>query len=809
MEIKKTMYCSCAMYLLCHRTVRKWLSCLLLLLAYMNYAQTVDIEALTKSKPVKVQGTLSTSAVYYNSNQNSSRAPLTYFAQGVLNIAVYDFAIPITYSYSKQGDNLGYQLPFNLNRLSLHPKYKWITGHLGSVSLAFSPYTLNGHQFTGGGLELAPKTPFKLALMSGELLKATNDDLDPRTVPAFRRFGYGLKAEYMKDKWAVGMTAFYAKDAINSIDSIPEVKNVLPQENIAVSFNTKLKLNKYWSIDAEYATTSITKDLRSTETSESTGGLGRFFLKERTSTAAFDALRAALEYTAGAVKIGLGYERIDPGYETLGAYFFNNDFENITLNAANTFFKDKLTLDLNVGLQRDDLNKAKANSTSRTIGAVNATWLLNKKTTVTGSYSNLSSFTNVKPNQFELINDSDLTDTAVENLDYRQLTQNATFNVNYILSEAKAKPQSLYFNYSLNDVANEQGGVVRLGDASTFHNASLGHTVNFTSVDLALNSALNTTYNTIGREDAVTWGPTLSLSKPFINKTLNTQCAIAYNQTRNTAGVSKVLNLRLSGSYSIKKVHNFNISAAQLMRSAQTTEQLREFTATFGYNYAFGLKKPKIKFPEWKRKYSDTVKVDYKAYHYLDTPKNITPQLLSINTEAAYTFLQQKNKVKLLRLEKQLISAENEDKRVYKTVALAYLKCLDDYVNFEKKYYDLVFKSFVKLKQEAEALTETYKTELIALSNPSKKSARQEVLIAKAQKRLDAHLDLVYTLRAWDIINKDSIKNPNSQVKTLMKRYLKVCFDKFDNGESDAAIITFLEIRWASHFHKQIREKTP
>jgi hypothetical protein len=30
--------------------------------------------------------------------------------------------------------------------------------------------------------------------------------------------------------------------------------------------------------------------------------------------------------------VGVKYERIDPGYKTLGAYYFNNDLENITLN---------------------------------------------------------------------------------------------------------------------------------------------------------------------------------------------------------------------------------------------------------------------------------------------------------------------------------------------------------------------------------------------------------------------------------------------------------------------------------------------
>jgi len=692
-------------------------------------------------------------------------------------------------------------LPFNLNRLSLHPKYKWITGHIGTVSMSFSPYTLNGHQFTGGGLELTPKGLFKIGLMAGQLLKATNDNLDPRTQPAFERFGYGLKTEFIKEKWELGMTSFYAKDAINSIDSIPETKNILPQENFAVSVRGKVKLNKNWSLSAEYASTTITKDLRSPESSSEEFGLTSVFIKNTSSTANFDAVNANIGYTIGKIGVGIGYERIDPGYETLGAYFFNNDFENITLNASNTFFNNKFTLDINIGRQRDDLNSNKANTTSRTIGSANATLILTKKTTITGSYSNLTSFTNTKPSQFEDINDSDLTDEAVENLDYRQLSQNASLGISYILSEKKEKPQTLFFNYNLNDVANEQGGIVRLGDASTFHNISLGHTVNFTQSTISLNSSLNITYNTIGREDATTWGPSVALGKQFLKKTLGTQFSIAYNQSKNTSTSSNALNIRTGATYSIKKKHNFSLNAIQLIRNSSNTNSISEFTATLGYSYAFGLKKPKIKFPEWKKKYSGTVKIDYKIYHYLDTPKKITPQILSITELDSFKFLGNKNKVKLTSLEKQLISAESEDKRLYKTVAIAYLKCLNDYVNFEEKYFELLYKSFEKLKLEAEATTEKFEKEFVNLvSSSAKDKPRQEALIEQLKKRHNAHQKLLQTLDSWNI-TIEKIQNPSDEIKPLASKYLKTCFTKFDNGESDASIIKFLEIRWADYFH--------
>jgi len=199
-----------------------------ILLPFLSISQTLDYEAITKSKPFKISGQIAASGVYFNSNQNANRAPYTYFLQGTLNISIYSFSLPISYSFSNQGENLGYQLPFDFNRISIHPKYKWVTGHIGNVNMTFSPYTLNGHQFTGGGVDLTPAGPLKISAMAGQLLKATNDDGDTRTVPAFSRMGYGLKTSYEKEKYKIGIIGFYAKDNQNSIDSIPEAKGVLP-----------------------------------------------------------------------------------------------------------------------------------------------------------------------------------------------------------------------------------------------------------------------------------------------------------------------------------------------------------------------------------------------------------------------------------------------------------------------------------------------------------------------------------------------------------------------------------------------------
>ncbi|MCX2682101.1 hypothetical protein OOZ15_19280, partial [Galbibacter sp. EGI 63066] len=347
---------------------------LCMLFPIITIAQQIDFGNIGKGKAFKIGGGISANSVFYSSNQEDSREPFTYFLQGSLNIGFFEFSMPISYSFTNQGSNLDYELPFNFNRLSLHPKYKWVQAHIGDINMSFSPYTLSGHQFTGGGLELTPKGGFSFSAATGRFLKAVEDDGDPQTIPAYKRMGYGAKVGYKADTYEVGLIGFYARDQVNSIAMVPEDKNVLPKENLVLSIEGAYEILKGMRLRAEYASTAMTQDLRAEPNPNNEKVFSGLFFQGRTSTEYYSAINTGLDYSFGNSSIGIGYERIDPGYETLGAFYFNNDFENITLNASTILWKEKLDLSFNIGYQRDDLEGQKGNSTNRTVGAVNASF---------------------------------------------------------------------------------------------------------------------------------------------------------------------------------------------------------------------------------------------------------------------------------------------------------------------------------------------------------------------------------------------------------------------------------------------------
>ncbi len=782
---------------------------LFLLFPIFSFSQNIDNQSVInviKSKPLKINGQISANGVYYNANKNLNREPFTYFLQGMLNVSVYGFSMPIEYSFSNQGENLDYTLPFDYNTLSLHPTYKWVTAHLGTINMSFSPYTMNNHQFKGAGVDLAPSKSLVINAMTGELRKAINDDGNPRTTPSFSRMGYGLKTQLRKEKYSMGFISFYAKDDQNSIDSIPEARNITPKENLVLSVNGEVRISKNYVVQAEYASSAITQDTRASKSKTTGLSIAGAFLDNRSSTEYHSAIKTRLGYTLKSINLGVGYERIDPGYETLGAYFFNNDFENITLDLANTFLKNKLSITLNIGYQRDNLSAQKANSTNRTIGSVTAQAMFSERLSLLGSFSNFTTYTNTRPNQFDDVNDADLLDEQVEELNYRQLSRNATLSMNYVLSNKKTFIQNLAINYALNDVANEQDGNVRIGDVSSFHNVSCAHTINFPKNDVSISTAINATYNTIGREESTTWGPTLSIGKHFFNKTLISRMGGSYNQSSGISGNSRITNFRLNLGYVLLEKHNFNLNAVQLFKSVDQDKNFNEFTATFGYNYSFGLRKPNINFHKRERTHTDSIKVRYRRYFFEGIPKEITPKLMLIPEKEGFSHLITE-KQKLNNLTEQLSETQEKDKRVYKEVAIRYLKEMDIYFDFVDFYNEKLYESYLKLIEEAQQVDRQIRDEYIVLSAKINSAEEKEPDDLRRkfilEKRYEAHKELLNSLIKWNLKLRD-IENPKEEMRAFKKNYASKVFEMFQNRVPDIRIVKYIEIQLADTFHNML-----
>jgi hypothetical protein len=537
------------------------------------YSQQIRLDGIknnfTKKEWLKINGGISASGIFYNANTSNGREPFNYIINGNINFRFFNLInVPLSLNITNTGNN--YTYPTLPNRFSLHPSYKWISLHLGDISMSFSPYTLNGHQFTGVGLDLTPGK-LKTSIMFGQLLRAV--EYNPENdyiIASYKRMGTGAMLRYDANRFHVAGNVFYAKDDENSLSWHPDSLGIQPQENIAIDMETGISLLSNLKLSGGYAISFLKRDIRNPETSVSS----------------YDAFKIGIDYQFLKNTIGIGYERISPDYQTLGAYFFNNDFENITLSFTSILFKDKLSFSTNFGIQRDDLKKQKESRTNRFVGSADITYAPIEKLNININYSNFQTHENLK-SQFDYINQYNPTENF-DTLNFTQLSQNASLSIFYQFQQTEQQVQNLNTNISYQTAVDKYGGNSTPDNNSNFINASLTHGVQFVPQNTALNTSINFTQNNISDNNIRLFGPTIAVSSRFFEKKLTTGVSSSYNLSyKEKEPDSSIFNFRMNIGYLLIQKHNFGLSGIYQLQNRKKSNNIYNFNLTLSYSYNF------------------------------------------------------------------------------------------------------------------------------------------------------------------------------------------------------------------------------
>ena len=535
-----------------------------------SYAQNIEeVLAFRKKTPFKISGSISARATLFSSRPSEARQSFTYQLTGSVNLSLYELLnIPLSFNLNNYGANFSY--PSLPNRLSLHPSYKWAKAHIGDVSMSFGPYTLNGHQFTGLGVELSPGR-WQVSAMAGRLLKRVDADPNiPSLQVGYERWGYGLKTRYEGSTFALGGTVFAARDRDGRISFDIDALGIYPKGNIALGLEGSLSLIKDLKLSLEYGLSRMQQDLRSAEVSY------------------YHALRADVSYSFVGNTLGVGYERIDPGYATLGAYYFNNDYENLTLNYSRSFFDSKLSLALSGGLQRDDLRGQKQEHNKRFVGSAQVGFTPSEALSASVSLSSFQSYRNLK-SSFDYINAR----TPYDNLDTLQFTQlnhSLDADISWRLKQSEAQTQTLSATLSYQEAADRQGRYIQPGQLTRFMNLGTSYSLDLSALDLTLTGGFNVSNNYADRKAVLTLGPSLSLAKRFLKKQLSTGLSLSYNETQEAGHrLAQVYNLRATAGYRFWGKHGLNASVAYQGRKLlhAVSSPRSSFTSELSYSYSF------------------------------------------------------------------------------------------------------------------------------------------------------------------------------------------------------------------------------
>ncbi len=565
-----------------------------LLAATAGKAQETDLEKVDegfkKGNLMKLSGGLSLNGIYYTGNNpENNRLPFTYFVNGGVNARLFNLLdVPVNFSVTNVGGAFKY--PTLPSRIALHPTYKWATAHLGNVAMTFSPYTLNGHLFDGGGVELQPGK-WRISAMAGRLQRAQDYDSANRASPAaYRRTGWGAKVGYVTEKFRVAYNVFRAEDDAGSLEiKPPDSLGIRPAQNLVMSLEGGVQIIKGLTLTGEYANTALTTN-SADKAAVPVEGTGSFqplnpFFERKTSSEYHAALRTNLTWAFRKSIIGVGYERVDPGYRTLGAYYFNSDLQSYTLNYTQRALKDRMTIALSAGTQNDNLNNQKAATNRRGVGSVNVSFMPNDRLYLLASYSNFLTYINIRP-QFLNINQLNPYQ-YIDTLNFSQVSQNALLNLNAVVLKSATHIHSVNFMGNFLHALDKNGDQQNTGGKSVFYNGAVSWSTQFVPRKIGVSLGLNASLNQVGIADFTTIGPIGTFSWRSGNDRFFTGLSVSYNRTSSgLVAPSSIFNSRLNAGYALTKKQRLSFSVLGQTRNS-TQGNPSDLVTTLGYDLSF------------------------------------------------------------------------------------------------------------------------------------------------------------------------------------------------------------------------------
>jgi len=557
-----------------------------------SIAFSQNLEVISLKKGVKTTGSININTVGYKAwDIPQRRDPFNWFLTGSVNFTLFGYAAPFSFSYSNA--NSSYSQPFN--QFKFAPQYKWIKTYIGNTSMTFSPYTLAGHMFYGGGVELTPDR-WRIALMYGRLNKAVPfNPLDTlqHTNASFQRMGYGIKVAYEKNGEAIGFNIFSAKDDPSSIPFVPTKYKITPQQNVAMGMSVHKKLFSKFFFNLEYAVSVVNTNILGNTEHDTTkvkpsNNFLQGLLPQNTTTRSFDAISAGIGYQGKQYSLQLKYERIAPEYQTMGGYYFNNDMRNITVATNVRLLQNKIALGANVGVQVNNLDRSRSSTTSRTVGSANIQFMPSNKWNISGNYSNFLSYTKNRSQADPFYKNS------LDTLNFYQVSQTTSGSIQRMLG-SKDKPQSLLVSVSYQRADNKSAND-KTAQLSDFLSGNTSYSYSIPASQLTVAIGANMYSNNAAGINTTFFGPSVSTNKTFLAKTLRCSYSTSYNKTSGgTAPSSPIWNNQVSLSYAPKgkkdatSKSNLSLSLNMLKKLEAIGEQpaFTELTGTLNYSHSF------------------------------------------------------------------------------------------------------------------------------------------------------------------------------------------------------------------------------
>jgi len=459
----------------------------------------------------------------------------------------------------------------------MSPTYKWITLYLGYRSMTFSKFTLAGATFLGTGIELKPGK-FRLAAMYGRFQKAIEADslADDNRIPSYKRTGYGAKIGYGSRQSFCDLIVFKAYDDTSSLKKAESRDAVMPADNFCVGINTRSQILKSLSVDAEAGISAFTRDSRLPEL-ESIDNKAvetfKFLFIPRSSSRLNYALSTGANFAYRIFGLRLQFQRIEPDYQTLGAYYFTSDVQSVTIAPSLNLMKKTLRLSLSMGYQTNNLDNSKLATTERKIGSVNINWIAGPNFSIALQYGNYG------------MERSDGRRPLADSLKTNNVSQNFTISPSLTF-----KTGDIIHSTALTVASMDQSGGNGIDNSNISVNFSQSLGVPKADVQFGASMNYSNTNSTI--YESSTMGVTISASKKLFQRKLGWNGSANYSRTNQmNADASSTVNLNNSLNYKLSDSDALTANLLYMTSDAGTANgsSFQEIRFNLNYNRRFAM----------------------------------------------------------------------------------------------------------------------------------------------------------------------------------------------------------------------------
>ncbi|WP_133120153.1 hypothetical protein [Rhodohalobacter barkolensis] len=528
-----------------------------------------------------------TASAYSVDGIENRRAPGMIQTNANMNFNLFGFSSGINMNYSTDDS----QFRQSMNNISFNATWRWLNIQAGDVSARFSEYGLSGATIRGGYVRMDPGN-YLLEITGGRSKRAVRPSLESGfRRPAFQQWAGGVKLGYGSTSSSYfHLSTFYARDEKNSITG--SNLDIEPRENLTMTPDFQVELfNGRFTIGSQVTASIFTRDLNSSVVSMDEVNIPSFFTtfySPRTSTRINYAGIADASMNLDLFSLGLGYERIQPGFESLGRGTVRDDQERIKISPTLRLMNNRINISSNIALGRDNLLGNRVQTQRNTNVNSNVQFVISQDFSLNTTYGLV--LNNITAEEI---------DGQTSGSSQSQISHNVMVQPSLTLrGEEITHNISLTGGYmSIESRFDNQGGMPADNYGSESITSALNYAITL-PIGLTLNSSVNYMTNSSDGIEIQNFGFNLGTSYAFFNRSLNVSANAGMNRNINerigpgdqlTETNIQQLTGSLNSSYNLTDKDSFDITLRTRSNSVLTGagREFAELEGSFRYQRRF------------------------------------------------------------------------------------------------------------------------------------------------------------------------------------------------------------------------------